>query len=93
MSDGCTINTPCVHETGKATWRNANHRIEVGAQLVCRRHTIDIEAHALGVSLRRLGKIGDEAVQIFGRERANAKLRESSITKTHMIQHWQGGTL
>lgn len=93
MSDGCTINTPCVHETGKAIWCSANHRNEVGAQLVRWRHTIDIKAHALGVSLRRAGEVGDEAVQIFGRERANAKFRPSSITKTHMIQHWQGSSL
>ena len=79
--------------TGKAIRWSANHRIEVRAQLVGRRHPIDIEAHALGVSLRSAGKVGDEAVQIFGRERANAKLGKSGITKTHMIQHWQGGTL
>jgi len=93
MSDGFTIDTPCEHETGKAIWRSANPRSEVGAQLGGRRHTVDIEAHALGVSFGRAREVGDEAIQIFGRERANAKLRESSVTKTHMIQHWQGGTL
>ena len=93
MSDGGTINTPCEHETGKATRRNANHCIEVGAQLGSRRHTIDIEAHAFGVSFGRAREVGDETVQIFGRKRANAKLRESSVTKTHMIRHWQDGTL
>ncbi len=93
MSDGFTIDTPCEHEAGKAIWRSADHRIEVGAQLGGRRHTVDIEAHALRVSFGRAREVGNEAVQIFGRERANAKLRESSVTKTHMIQHWQGGTL
>ena len=93
MSDSCTINAPCEHETGKAIWRSANHRIEVGAQLGGRRHTVDIEAHALGVSFGRAREVGDETVQIFGRKRANAKLRESSVTKTHMIRHWQDGTL
>jgi hypothetical protein len=93
MSDGFTIDTPCEHETGKAIWRSANHPLEVGTQLGGRRYTSDIEAHSLGVSFGRAGEVGDEAVQIFGRERANAKLRESSATKTHIIQHWQGGTL
>ncbi len=87
------INAPCEHETGKAIWWSANHPIEVGAQLGGRRHAVDIEAHAFGVSFGRAREVGDEAVQIFGRERANAKLRGSSVTETHMIQHWQGGTL
>ncbi len=85
--------TPCEHETGKAIRRSANPRIEVGAQLGGRRPTVDIEAHALGLSFGRAREVGDEAIQIFGPERANAKLRESRVTKTHMIQHWQGGTL
>jgi len=93
MSDGSTINTPCVHETGKAMWLSTHHRIEVRAQLGCGRHTIEIEAHALGVRFRSVGEVGDEAVQIFGCEWANANLRQSSVTKTHMIRHWQGGTL
>ena len=93
MADGYAVNTPCVHETGKAIWRSLNHRIEVGAELLGRRHPIDIKTHTLGVSLRRAGEVGDEAVQIFGGERADAKLRTSSVTKTHMIQHWQGSTL
>ena len=52
-----------------------------------------LELHAFGVSFGRAREVGDETVEIFGRERANAKLRESSVTKTHMIRHWQGGTL
>ena len=72
MSDGFTIDAPCEHETGKAIWRSANHHREVGAQLGGRRHTVDIEAHALGVSFGRAREVGDEAIQIFGRERANA---------------------
>ena len=86
MSDGCTINTPCKHKTGMAIRRSANHRNEVGAQLGGRRHTLDIEAHTLGVSFGRLREVGDKAIQIFNRERTNAKLRGSSVTKTHMIQ-------
>jgi len=93
MSDDFTVNTPGEHETGKAIWRSANHRLEVGTQLGGRRHAVDIQAHAFGVSFGRAREVGDEAVQIVGRERTNAKLRESGATKTHMIQHWQGGAL
>ena len=87
MSNGFTIETPGEHETRKAIRRSANHRIEVGAQLRGRRHAVDIEAHALDVSFGRAREVGDEAVLIFGRERSNANLRESSVTKTHIIQH------
>jgi hypothetical protein len=95
MSDSLTVNTPCEHKTGKTTMRRSgNHCLEVETELGCRRHTVDIQAHALSVSVGRACEVGDEAVQILRRERANAKLLGSSATKTHMmIQHWQGGTL
>src|SRR5438477_2551166 len=79
MSDGFTIDTPCEHETGKAIWRSANHRLEVGTQLVGRRHAVNIQAHTLGVSFGRAREVGDEAVQIVGRERTNSQSRVLSI--------------
>ena len=94
MSDGCTVDTHAKHETEKGdlaerqslALRSERNWAAAGTRLI-------IEAHRSASSFGRAREVCDETVQIFGRKRANAKLRESSVTKTHMIRHWQGGTL
>src|SRR5262245_31185651 len=78
VSDGFAVETPCQYEATKPIDRSSDHRLQVGTQPGGRWHPIDCEAHALGVVLRRLCKVGDVAVKVFAGERANSQSRHSA---------------
>jgi len=78
MSNGFTVDTPCEYEASKPIDRSSDHRLQVGTHLDGRRHFIDRQTHALGVGLRRAGKVSDEAGKVFAGQRTNSQSRHST---------------